>query len=136
MKKELLPYPLSKRICKCGCGIEFQPRRRDNIYLNKQHADFAYNHGKRKKRDPNSAEINKIIRKNDAILRSYYVDPEIREHLPEFSTLQKAGFNSGCYTGVSTHETLKYYRMYNFIFAPIKENNTVFIKIEKYESPV
>ena len=33
-----LPSPLSAKECECGCGNKFYPRRRDNIYLSKQHA--------------------------------------------------------------------------------------------------
>ena len=50
-KKAPLPRPISRRDCKCGCGNEFQPLRKDQIYLNKQHADFGYNHGKRKRKN-------------------------------------------------------------------------------------
>jgi len=69
-KKEVLapPRPISKRECKCGCGHEFQPGRRNQIYLNKQHADFGYNHGIRKGKKEKELEVESILRHNDRVL--------------------------------------------------------------------
>lgn len=57
-----MPRPIAPIECKCGCGIIFQPKRKDQIYLNKQHADFAYNHGKRKEISRNRLFLLKMIR--------------------------------------------------------------------------
>ena len=65
----IIPRPIPERNCECGCGNLFYPRRRDNIYLNKQHADFAYNHGKRKAKNQNKVKSEKILLKNDKARR-------------------------------------------------------------------
>ena len=64
--------PLAERICKCGCDIEFQPNRKDQVFLNKQHADFGYNHNIRRKKDANKREQSKILAKNDRILEKHF----------------------------------------------------------------
>lgn len=47
VRSECAPSPIKPRVCACGCGHEFQPKRKDQRYLNKQHADYHYNHTKR-----------------------------------------------------------------------------------------
>ena len=37
------PKPIPTRLCACKCGHRFQPRRSNQKYINKQHADFGYN---------------------------------------------------------------------------------------------
>jgi hypothetical protein len=66
------PKPIPTRLCACKCGHRFQPRRSNQKYINKQHADFGYNHHIRKPKEDNQIKIEKILSKNDAILERYY----------------------------------------------------------------
>jgi hypothetical protein len=66
------PSPLAPRICQCGCKLEFSPGRNDQIYLNKQHADFAYNNGIRKIKNAEKIRQEKILDRNDRILDKHY----------------------------------------------------------------
>ena len=67
-----LPRPIHERRCACKCGYLFQPNRNDQIYLNKQHADFAYSHGRRKTKDAVRKKVENILLKNDNILHKHY----------------------------------------------------------------
>jgi hypothetical protein len=63
-----IPRPIADRYCKCGCNNLFSPKRVDQVYLNKQHADFAYNRGMRKVKNEKMIEVQKILLKNDKII--------------------------------------------------------------------
>ncbi|GAA4279676.1 hypothetical protein [Gaetbulibacter aestuarii] len=62
------PRLIPKRKCACGCGNNFQPRRRDQIYINKQHADDYHN---RKKQLVKKVD-DEILRRNDRILEKLF----------------------------------------------------------------
>jgi hypothetical protein len=75
VENELLapvPRPIAERECACGCGVMFQPRRRDQIYLNSQHANYGYNHGKRKEKNKSRSKEEAILAKNDEVLNKHY----------------------------------------------------------------
>ena len=61
------PRPLEMRTCKCGCGNEYQPYRRDQVYLNRQHGNLGYNHFDRKTKDPKKIEQVKVLAHHDRI---------------------------------------------------------------------
>lgn len=123
--------PLKKRICKCGCEIKFQPRRKDQIYFDNLHANHGYNHGKRKERDPNSIIVNKLIRKNDSVLRFFYEQKEDKEVIIRLSTLKDTGFNSAMFVGNLVKDRRRYYLMYNYKYCFLSTKNKEYIKIEK-----
>jgi hypothetical protein len=131
MKATKLPSPLKERICACGCENGFQPKRRDQVYYNSIHANHGYNHGKRKKRDPNSSRINKLIRKNDNILRLFFEHKNPKNNLPELSSLYDAGLQSGLHIGKKRINEELFNCMYNFRYCTIKEEGKVFVQIEK-----
>jgi hypothetical protein len=66
-----LASPLKPRICPCGCEEEFQPIRRNQYHYNNQHAEYAYNHGKRKEKNKVRLIEEKILRNNDNILERH-----------------------------------------------------------------
>ena len=66
------PRPIPPAVCKCGCGHSFQPRRKDQIYINKQHADYGYNHNKRMLKNWRRKKAEKILSHNDNILKKYF----------------------------------------------------------------
>jgi hypothetical protein len=61
VEKTPLPWPISPRDCEYGCGNRFQPHRRDQMYLNKQHTDYGYNHIKRKENNLNRKKCENIF---------------------------------------------------------------------------
>ena len=128
----VLPRPISERNCECGCGHLFYPRRRDNIYLNKQHADFAYNHGKRKAKNQNRIRIDKILLKNNNVLDKHYKTVRNTKHAEiYFDILNADGFNFGYNTGSSVHDEIEYFYSYNYYYCILVVEKIKIIKILK-----
>lgn len=120
--------PIEKRYCACNCGIEFQPGRKDQIYLNRLHANFAYNHGIRKENIGRAPTIEKLLRSNDKILarafskgiRSIYECPK--------SEIAIKGFDFGLFTGRSKEG---FFLMYNYGYKILCRDNETFILITR-----
>ena len=64
--------PIRIRECKCGCGYEFQPNRKDQLYIDKRHYDFDYNQNKRKVKNKHIIETEKQLRLNNRVLEKHY----------------------------------------------------------------
>jgi hypothetical protein len=127
-----LPSPLSAKECECGCGHSFSPRRRDNIYLNKQHADFAYNHGKRKSKNRNRISIEKILLKNNNILDKHYKSEKGQDEIERFYDVLKAdGFKFGYHIGKTEKDGIDFYYTYNYVIRIFFVNNMKMVKIDK-----
>ena len=127
-----LPSPLSAKECECGCGHSFSPRRRDNIYLNKQHADFAYNHGKRKSKNRNRISIEKILLKNNNILDKHYKSEQGQDEIERFYDILKAdGFKSGYHIGRINHNEKEYHITYRYMYCIYQRNEVLKINIIK-----
>ena len=127
-----LPRPISARECGCGCGHSFYPRRRDNIYLNKQHADFAYNHGKRKSKNRNRIRDEKILLKNDNILEKYFKSEKGQDDIERFYDVLKAdGFKSGYHIGRINHNEKEYHITYRYMYRIYARNEVFKINIKK-----
>jgi hypothetical protein len=129
------PSPLKKRMCACGCGYEFQPTRSDQNYLNKNHYDYAYNHGPRKDRNGEENTTIKIIRKNDRILEKYYKHLIGNGGKLQFITLLAEGFDQGVFTRVIALATNKleekYHAMYKFCYRLVYVEGINYIIIKK-----
>lgn len=125
------PFPISERKCVCGCENIFQPTRRDQIYLDQQHANFGYNHGKRKENYSNALFIDKILRKNDRILEKYL------KHLNKDSTelnkmiIMADGFDPKFITGTIDRNDETFFIIYNYCYYFFDYQGQTFIKIEK-----
>jgi hypothetical protein len=96
VENELLapvPRPIAERECACGCGVMFQPRRRDQIYLNSQHANYGYNHGKRKEKNKSRSKEEAILAKNDEVLNKHYKsERNSKEVVRYYDVLKADGF--------------------------------------------
>jgi hypothetical protein len=111
------PSPLGYRFCKCGCKIEFQPKRKDQIYLNKQHADYGYNNLVRKLKDAHKREQYKVLAKNDRILEKHFLAKQSLEDSVEvyLDILIADGFDLAAIVGSSIidnkvyHFSISYY---------------------------
>jgi len=127
-----LPRPIPPVMCKCGCGYRFQPRRRDQVYLNKQHADFGYNHNTRKVKHRNRKNIEKILMRNDSILEKYF-----KEHKQEncaicfLDALKADGFKVANFIGKNEKDGKEYFFSYNYYFLIGVKENIKIIKIYK-----
>lgn len=127
-----LPRPISARECECGCGHSFYPKRRDNIYLNKQHADFAYNHGKRKSKNRNRIRDEKILLKNDNILEKHFKSEKGQDEIERFYDVLKAdGFKSGYHIGRINHNEKEYHITYRYMYRMYARNEVLKISIKK-----
>jgi hypothetical protein len=127
-----LPRPIHARECACGCDHSFYPRRRDNIYLNKQHADFAYNHGVRKAKNRNRIKMEKILRKNDNVLDKHYKSEKGQGENERFYDILKAdGFMSGYSIGRVVCNGIQYQVTYRYIYRLAKRNEVLKIYIKK-----
>ena len=126
------PSPLAERICKCGCKISFQPKRNDQLYLNKQHADFGYNHNIRRKKDAQKREQSKILGKNDRILEKHF---KAKHGLVDFAEtyleiLQADGFNSSMYVSEDNVKGIKSFFSFNY-YIQIEHGPLIKVKIFK-----
>ena len=127
-----LPRPISARKCGCGCGHSFYPRRRDNIYLNKQHADFAYNHGKRKSKNRRRIRDEKILLKNDNVLEKHFNSEKGQDEIERFYDVLKAdGFKSGYNIGRIKNNEKEYHITYNYMYRIYSKNEVLKINIIK-----
>ena len=128
----IIPRPIPERNCECGCGNLFYPRRRDNIYLNKQHADFAYNHGKRKAKNQNKVKSEKILLKNDNILNRHFNSDKNSKHVDRHLDILVAdGFNLAYNIGKHEENGIGYNYTYNFYYSIFFVKNIKMAKIFK-----
>jgi hypothetical protein len=125
------PNPIPKRICKCGCKNEFQPGRRNQLYLNKQHADFGYNHGKRKVKKEKELEVESILRHNDSVLDKFYSAYQREEAICFLNNLMADGFNRNYFVGFSKIAQEGFYFSFNFMYHIYQTENQCLIKIRK-----
>jgi hypothetical protein len=125
------PSPIKDRICKCGCKQEFSPKRRDQLYLNRQHANFGYNHGHRKKRAKNESNIQKILRKNNRILEKYHKASGEIEATCSLTILIADGFNTTYYVAQTQQEGNSWNFTYDYAYQLYSRNNYKLLKIQK-----
>ena len=129
------PSPLANRICKCGCGIDFPPKRSDQDYLNPKHANFGYNHGPRKEKYAEEREITKVIRKNDRILEKYFKKFDKQIVKLNFTLIKAEGFDEGIFTQIvgviQAGFERKYNALYKFCFRQIKQGDIEYIEIRE-----
>ncbi|TNF48869.1 MAG: hypothetical protein EP305_04305 [Bacteroidetes bacterium] len=111
-----MPSPINPIECACGCGHLFQPQRKDQVYLNKQHADFAYNHGKRKERIKTTLEQEKILRKNDSILERYFKKSKRKKVICFYDILLADGFRFEFFIGQTVTDDILYHFTYNYCY--------------------
>lgn len=110
------PSPLKKRICQCGCSVEFQPTLKDQIYLNKQHADYGYNHQKRKSRDAEKIKQVKILAKNDRIIGKHFLANKRRDEtaIVYFDVLRADGYDFSLHVVMVEEEGREYFFTFHY----------------------
>jgi hypothetical protein len=125
------PRPIPKRDCKCGYEHKFQPNRTNQIYLNKQHGDFGYNHGTRKKVREKQLEIETTLRHNDRILAKYHNAYQTEEAVCFLNILVAEGFERDAFVGYSIIESNGFFYSYRYMFHIYKTSKQELIKIRK-----
>lgn len=131
-KNTPLPRPIPPVQCKCGCGHTFQPGRRDQIYLNKQHADYAYNHNKRKVKYRNRRKAEKILMRNDGILEKHFKAERHEKCVTRYFDVLKAdGFKFGFHIGKLEKDNQEYYLLYNYYYSIYMSDKFKMINIYK-----
>ncbi len=110
------PSPIKKRICQCGCSVEFQPTRRDQVYLNKQHADYGYNHLKRKPRDVEKIRQVKVLAKNDRIIAKHFLSNKRHNEAASvyFDVLRADGYDFSAHVGMVEEEGREYFFTFHY----------------------
>lgn len=135
VKKQENPSPLAKRICECGCGIEFQPNRVDQFHLNSRHYDFAYNNGPRKERYAEEKDVTKEIRRSDRILDKYFKTSDAEEVKIYFAIVLADGFDEGLHTRTvdirEDERAMKYIVLFDYCYRIIKQGEMRYILIRK-----
>ena len=125
------PSPIGERECECGCGYSFIPKRRDQIYLDRKHANYGYNHGARKNRDKNKNYFMNKLAVNDRVLDKYYNAGEGLEVEQLLMVLQADGFDSAYNVGVINLPDQQYFALFNYMFAIYQKEGFTIIKIKK-----
>ena len=126
------PRPISPVVCKCGCGHSFQPRRKDQVYLNKQHADFSYNHNTRMLKNWRRKKVEKTLSHNDNILKKYFKAYRQGDFATCFlKDLKEDGFDSRSFVGLDEPGGKTYHYLYNYFFHVFIKDNLKIIKIFK-----
>ena len=130
-KKNTAPRPLPERECDCGCGIKFNPNRIDQKFLNKQHADFAYNNTIRKRKSAERVRQEKILHKNDRIIAKYVKFDRFKTYcLVYYDVLLAEGYDFAAHFGIEESEDGVYYFTYNYMFT-IVDNVPKQVKIRR-----
>lgn len=128
---EVDPSPIVPRKCKCGCGNTFQPRRHDQIYINKKHGDYYHYHKVKKPKEKVQNEIEKIHRKNDHICAKYVNANNGSPAVYNWESVLAEGFNHEYIQGECVEEGIKFVFTYNFMYTIFKQDEIVKIKIKK-----
>jgi hypothetical protein len=123
-----VPY-YKQRLCKCGCGLSFYPRRKDQVYIDRQHGNFAYNHGARKRKQKAIHKIEKCLRRNERILEKYFAAGDGNAAICSFISLAAEGFNPDFFTGLVSSPEGTYNVVYKYAFLRGKYNGHSIIKI-------
>jgi len=124
--------PHKERMCPCGCETMFIPRRRDQVYLNSNHANHAYNNGKRKQKSKRQVEAEKQLRLNDKLLAKFYSYFKKTEAVVLSLNLKAEDFDHSFFIGHSFIGEELYYKSFNYLFREYEKDG---IKLTKILTP-
>ena len=125
------PSPIAPRICACGCGNKFQPRRENQIYINKRHADKGYHTNVRKPKQANQKVIEKYMQANDRICEKYFKAQKTIESINILEALIADGFKSSYLLNYTFIKEEKYCITYNYLIHFFEEDGIQKAKIRK-----
>jgi hypothetical protein len=114
------PRPIPDVYCKCGCGNLFSPNRIDQVYLNKQHYDYAYNNGPRKIMNANIKKHEKILAKNDRIINKHFLTKRFDKFkIVYFEVLEADGFDFAFNIGIEVRDDISWAFSYKYVYSII-----------------
>lgn len=117
------PRPIAERICACGCKHPFLPKRKDQVYFNSDHANYGYNHGKRKTKNENRNKEEKILGRNDNTMDRHFTINEVDGvAICYFEVLKADGYMFGYNIGEMEKDGLKYFFTYRYTYTLIKSH--------------
>jgi len=128
--------PYKEIRCPCGCESLFIPKRRDQVYKNSKHANFAYNHGKRKQVSKNQRIAESQLRKNDKIVEKYYLFYQKKLAVVFSLNLAADGFDHSFFIGNHFEEGLLYKKTYNYLFHEYEKDGRRLTQIIKQKTKV
>lgn len=125
------PSPIAPRVCACGCGITFNPRRSNQYNVNGRHTDKGYHQNVRKPKQKNQNAIDKIHRRNNRACEKYVEASQSGEAVCNWESLLADGLNDKYTHGVCEDSGIKYAMTYNYMYHVFKEDGTIKVKIKK-----
>lgn len=125
------PSPIAPRKCKCGCAHTFQPRRQDQVFINKRHADHYHYHMVKKPKTEVQNEIEKIHRRNDRIFAKYIKSNNGNPIVCNWESIIAEGLNHKYIQGECVENGIKFVFTYNYMYTLFKQDGIVKIKIKK-----
>lgn len=131
LESSLPPRPVGERICHCGCGHSFIPRRSDQIFYSKSHADYHRYHTVHKPQTKIRRDIDSVLRKNDSICKKYFEARLDYGHDFLLESLIGDGFNMTHYLGTGEYNKklyAYYYQYMIYIYGDDKGHKRVIIK--------
>ena len=123
--------PYQRIICPCGCDQSFRPKRSNQMYLNKQHADKAYYQNVKRPQQANQIWIEQKLRKNDNILAKYYNYYEGEIVICNVDPLIIDGFDPHYFIGKTIIKGETFLFSYNFLIRVFTVDGIQQIKIKK-----
>ena len=135
-QEEYYPSPINRRVCECGCGHDFQPGRKDQLYINKRHYDAYYNRNNRKIKNQHIIAAEKQLRLNNRTLDKYYkanITNQKKGFVQCYLTILKAdNFTTKHHVGIVEKGAKTFYCLYDYKYHLFKNtNNELIIEIHK-----
>ena len=131
MRTSEVRSPYKRIICPCGCGLSFRPKRSNQIYLNKKHADKAYYQNIKKPQQVNENFYRRWLRSNDKICGKYFNFYSGETVTCNLESLMTDGFDLSFFMSKVTLETEEYYLCYNYMIHIFEENGIEKVKIRE-----
>ena len=135
-QEEYYPSPINRRVCKCGCGHDFQPGRKDQFYINKRHYDADYNRNNRKIKNQHIIAVEKQLSLNNRTLDKYYkanITNQKKGFVQCYLTILKAdNFTTQHHAGIVEKGAKTFYCLYDYKYCLFKNTiNQLIIEIHK-----
>lgn len=120
--------------CKCECGTEFIPSRRDKLFVNKRHFDFYYNSQVRLQCPDVIRITNKKLKKNYAILEELLRKTHDEEVMKSKDFLLGMGFIFSVFTSQFEFQTVTWFKVYDIYFC-FNDEQPQMVKITRIPPP-
>lgn len=123
--------PYKRIVCPCGCEQSFRPKRSNQIYLNKKHADKAYYQNITKPQQVNENFYRRWLRSNDKICGKYFNFYSGETVICNLESLMIEGFDLRYFMRKVTLGIEEYHLCYNYMIHIFEENGIEKVKIRE-----